>query len=76
MQEEGVAVIGRAFESCLQSSKAGEEISEGHFWIAFSVWEAGPHIRLNAGFRTDLEWWHAFVVDWNSATMIWGGGGD
>ena len=43
MQEEGVAVIGRAFESCLQSSKAGDE---GLFWIAFSVWEEGPHDKV------------------------------
>ena len=30
-------------------------------------------IRLNAGFRADLEWWHAFVADWNGVTMIRGG---
>ena len=51
MQEEGVAVIGRAFESCLQSSKAGEEISEGHFWITFSVWEEGPHDKVKCGIQ-------------------------
>ena len=27
-------------------------------------------IRLNAGFRADLEWWHAFVADWNGVSMI------
>ena len=30
-------------------------------------------IRLNAGFRADLEWWHAFVADWNGVSMIRGG---
>ena len=58
----------------MQSSKAGEEISEGHFGLVSQFGKRDHMIRLNAGFRADLEWWHAFLGDWNGATMICGGG--
>ena len=28
------------------------------------------HIRLNAGFRSDLQWWSAFLADWNGRHML------
>ena len=28
------------------------------------------HIRLNAGFRSDLEWWAIFLADWNGVSMM------
>ena len=27
------------------------------------------HIRLNAGFQSDLEWWAIFLADWNGVSM-------
>ena len=28
------------------------------------------HIRLNAGFRSDMEWWSLFLADWNGIGML------
>jgi len=27
-------------------------------------------LRLTAGFRADLEWWHTFLSDWNDVSMM------
>ena len=27
-------------------------------------------LRLTAGFRADLEWWHTFLSDWNGVSMM------
>ena len=27
-------------------------------------------IRLNAGFRADLQWWRTFVVEWNGVSIL------
>ena len=29
-------------------------------------------MRLNASFRADLEWWHAFVSEWNGVALLQG----
>ena len=28
------------------------------------------HVRLNAGFRSDLAWWQMFLEDWNGVSML------
>ena len=30
------------------------------------------HVRLNTTFRADLEWWHAFLSQWNGVSMLQG----
>ena len=28
------------------------------------------HIKLNAGARSDLAWWHEFLEDWNGLSLL------
>ena len=28
-------------------------------------------VRLNAGFRSDLLWWHLFLDTWNGVSILW-----
>ena len=34
------------------------------------VKENHHHIRLNRGFRSDLQWWACFLTKWNGANMM------
>ena len=36
----------------------------------FNAHELHHHIRLNHGFRSDLEWWAIFLADWNGVGMM------
>ena len=41
-------------------------------WCVFNLPYQFRHImiRLNAAFRADLEWWHAFAGKWNGVSMM------
>ena len=32
------------------------------------------HVRLNAGFRSDITWWHTFLACWNGVAIMPGMG--
>ena len=32
------------------------------------------HVRLNAGFRSDITWWHTFLASWNGVAVMPGMG--
>ena len=32
------------------------------------------HVRLNAGFRSDITWWHTFLASWNGVAIMPGMG--
>ena len=53
--------------------RPGRRFLRGIFGLLSQFGRRDHMIRLNAGFRADLEWWHAFVVDWNGVSMIRGG---
>ena len=40
--------------------------------INLSTWakELHHHLRLNASFRSDLQWWSIFLADWNGVSMM------
>ena len=54
--------------------RPGRRFLRGIFGLLSQFGRRDHMIRLNAGFRADLEWWHAFVADWNGVSMIRGGG--
>ena len=41
----------------------------------FETMESAKHpdhwVHLNAGFRSDLLWWHLFLDTWNGVSMLW-----
>lgn len=43
---------------------------EGIFGLLDKFRKRNHMIRLNAAFRADLEWWHAFVGQWNGVSMM------
>ena len=38
--------------------------------LSITAKELHHHIRLNAGFQSDLQWWSAFLADWNGRQML------
>ena len=38
--------------------------------LSITAWKLYHHIRLNTGFHPDLQWWSAFLVDWNGQQML------
>ena len=38
--------------------------------VALRVRELDYFTRLNQGFRSDLYWWHIFLQDWNSVSLL------
>ena len=40
------------------------------FDLSATVTKPDHHIRLNAGVRSDLAWWHEFVVQWNGISLL------
>ena len=70
VQEEGGAIPGRTPSSSVQGSEAREKISERYFCLLSQFGKRDHMIRLNAAFRADLEWWHAFMEDWNGVAVM------
>ena len=40
------------------------------FDLSATVAKPDHHIRLNAGVRSDLAWWHEFLVQWNGISLL------
>ena len=40
------------------------------FDISSTVAKLDHHIKLNAGARSDLAWWHEFLEDWNGGVTV------
>ena len=50
--------------------RPGRRFLRGVFGL-LSRFERTDHIiRLNAGFRADMEWWHVFAGKWNGVSML------
>ena len=50
--------------------RPGRRFLRGIFGLLSQFQRRDHHIRLNAGFRADLEWWHNFVTSWNGISMM------
>ena len=40
------------------------------FDLSSTVAKLDHHIKLNAGARSDLAWWHEFLEDWNGVSLL------
>ena len=50
--------------------RPGRRFLRGIFGLLSQFRKQNHMIRLNAGFRADLEWWHTFVGAWNGVSMM------
>ena len=52
--------------------RPGRRFLRGVFGLLSQFHRRDHMIRLNAAFRTDLEWWHVFASSWNGVSLMWG----
>ena len=50
--------------------RPGRRFLRGIFGLLSQFRRRDHMIRLNAAFRADLEWWHAFAGGWNGVSMM------
>ena len=50
--------------------RPGRRFLRGIFGLLSQFRKHNHMIRLNAGFRADLEWWYTFVGAWNGVSMM------
>ena len=44
------------------------------FDLSATVQKPNHHLSLNKGARSDLAWWHDFLMDWNGVSLLGGTG--
>ena len=60
-----------------QLSHAAKVVKPGRIFLSQMirlstvVHEMHHYIRLNPAFRSDVEWWHQFLREWNGTSIIW-----
>ena len=52
--------------------RLGRRFLRGIFGLLSQFRRKDHFVWLNASFRTDLEWWHAFVSEWNGVVLLHG----
>ena len=52
--------------------RPGRRFLRGIFGLLSQFHKRDHPIRMNAAFRADLEWWHAFASSWNGVSMMRG----
>ena len=50
--------------------RPGRRFLRGIFGLLSQFHRRDHSIRLSAGFRADVEWWHVFVSSWNGVSMM------
>jgi len=50
--------------------KSGRTFVSRMYATAAKVKELDFYTRLNRGFRSDLSWWHTFMVQWNGLSLL------
>ena len=70
MLPAGASVLGRKAPVCLQSGEARKDILRQVFEAMKVTNKKYHHIRLNAGFRSDIMWWHTFLASWNGVAIM------
>ena len=51
----------------LQSGEARKDNPETSIWATNKKYH---YIRLNAGFQSDIMWWHTFLASWNGVAIM------
>ena len=73
MLSQGIGIPCRHSQSCLQGGQVRPLFLRRMIDLLHAM-HRPPHcrapIRLNAGFRSDLAWWRAFVERWNGVSFL------
>lgn len=70
-KRELLSLIGQLQHACCVV-KAGRSFLRRMIDLASSVRELHYKVRLNKGFRSDLQWWACFLPAWNGVGMMSG----
>ena len=63
------SLVGYLCHAC-RVVRPGRRFLRGMFTAISHAKKSYHHVRLNAEFRADLEWWKAFFRQWNGISMI------
>ena len=68
-KRELLSLIGQLQHAC-RVVTPGRTFLRRMINLSTTAHELHHHIRLNHGFRSDLEWWAIFLADWNGVGMM------
>ena len=68
-KRELLSLIGQLQHAC-RVVPPGRSFLRRMITLSTTAKDLHHHIRLNAGFRSDLQWWSAFLADWNGRQML------
>ena len=63
------SLIGHLSHAC-KVVRPGRRVLSGMIQLLAIAKKPFHYIRLNEAFRGDLEWWHAFLGQWNGVSML------
>ena len=69
LKRELLSLIGQLQHACWVV-KPGRSFLHRMIDLSTTACELHHHIRLNSGFRSDLEWWARFLAEWNGVQMM------
>lgn len=68
-KREILSLVG-VLQHAAKVARPGRIFVRRMYSVAARVRELDYYTRLNAGFRSDLHWWHTFLQDWNGASFL------
>ena len=68
-KRELLSVIGQLHHAC-KVVRPGRTFLRRMIDLSTRAKEMHHHLRLNAAFRSDLQWWATFLVEWNGVSMM------
>lgn len=68
-KRELLSLLGHLHHAC-QVVRPGRSFLRRMITLSKVAKKLHHYIRLNAGFRSDLEWWALFLSDWNGVGMM------
>ena len=68
-KRELLSLLGHLHHAC-QVVRPGRSFLRRMISLSKVAKQLHHHLRLNAGFRSDLEWWSLFVSGWNGVGML------
>ena len=68
-KRELLSLIGCLHHAC-QVVPAGRSFLRRMIELSKRAKQLHHHLRLNVEFRSDLEWWHLFLPEWNGVSMM------
>ena len=68
-KRELLSLIGQVQHAC-KVVRPGRTFLRRMIDLSTQAKELHHHLRLNAAFRSDLQWWATFLVEWNGVSMM------